>query len=67
MRWPIKELAFNLPMIAVELLAFFVLAPESMTWIMLLVILALLNLVFLVYDRALPRVEALMMQKLKFL
>lgn len=67
LRWPIKELAFNLPMIAVELLAFFVLAPGAMTWIMLVVILVLLNLVFLVYDRALPRVEALMMRKLKFL
>lgn len=64
-RWVVKELVFNAAMIAVEALMVFVLAPEAVSWGMVLVLLALFNLIFLVYDRALPQVEQLLARRLK--
>lgn len=63
-RWLIKELIFNAAIAAVEMLMFFVLAPESVTWGMLLLLFLLFNVTFLVYDRALPRVEDLVQRRL---
>ncbi len=62
-RWLAKELIFNVAIATVELLMLFVLAPESETWTMLLILLMLFNLMFLVYDRALPRVEDLVRKR----
>ena len=64
-RWVVKELVFNAAMIAVEALMIFILAPEAVSWGMVLVLLALFNLIFLVYDRALPQVEQLLARRLK--
>ncbi len=66
LRWLVKELIFNAAIAAVELLMFLVLAPESATVGMLLVLFLLFNLTFLAYDRALPRVEDLVQKRFRF-
>lgn len=55
--WAVKLLAFNLPVVALEALVMLVLVPEAVgTWLML-ALLVVGNLVFVIYDRAIPRVE----------
>lgn len=66
LRWLIKELVFNAAIAAVELLIFFVLAPEAATIGMMLILFLLFNLTFLAYDRALPGVENLVRKRLHF-
>ncbi len=66
LRWLVKELIFNVAIAAVELLMFLVLAPESATVGMLLVLFLLFNLTFLAYDRALPRAEDLVQKRFRF-
>ena len=56
---PCKLLYFNLVFIAVEALAVFLIAPEAMTPWMFLLLILLGNVVFLLYDRILPRAHLL--------
>lgn len=55
--WVLKFLIFNAVTISLELLVMLVLVPEALDAPFLLLLLALGNLVFLVYDLAIPKVE----------
>lgn len=57
-----KFLYFNIVVIAVELLIMLVLVPETMSWVMNLILLVMGNFVFLCYDFLLPR-NAVVFQK----
>ncbi len=56
--WVAKFALFNGVLIALEALVLLVLAPEALELSFLLALLALANLVFWVYDLAIPRVAA---------
>lgn len=56
--WVAKFALFNGVLIALETLVLLVLAPEALELSFLLALLALANLVFWVYDLAIPRVAA---------
>lgn len=58
-RIAVKAVSFNLILIAVEALVMLVIAPESESAGMMIALLAVFNLVFLLYDRILPRAEIL--------
>lgn len=60
LRWICKVLLFNAVIIAVQWLVMTVLVPEMMGTIMLLVLLAMGNLLFVVYDLLVPRAEMLL-------
>lgn len=60
LRIPAKALYFNLTVLAVEALVMWVLAPESMTWWMALILMVMGNVVFWLYDLLLPRTDVLM-------
>lgn len=62
--WVIKFLAFNLPVIALEALVILILAPEALEPAFLLVLWVVGNVIFLVYDRAIPRVEGWLLPRL---
>ena len=60
LRWTAKLLLFNAVVIAIEWLVMHVLAPEVMGQVFLLVLLALGNVTFILYDWMLPKLEHLM-------
>ena len=55
--WVTKFLVFNLPVVALEALVILILVPEVMDPTLLLVLWVVGNVIFLFYDRAIPRVE----------
>ena len=57
--WPCKLLYFNLVVVAVEALVILVLAPEAMSTPIALLMLAMGNAIFIMYDFILPRWEML--------
>ena len=59
LRMAVKLLIFNAAVIAVEALMMFLLVPEAMERGFLLVMLALSNVVFLLYDYIVPRTDVL--------
>ena len=63
-RWLCKLLYFNLVTVAVEALVIFLLVPEVLTPWMTVTLLALGNLTFILYDRLLPRLAALLHRRL---
>lgn len=67
LRLPGKLLALNAVMIAIEALVMLVLVPEVMEPVYLIVFLILMNVLFLVYDYALPYMEVLLGRILKYL
>ena len=67
LRLPGKLLALNAAMIAIEALVMLVLVPEVMEPVFLIVFLLLMNVLFLVYDYALPYMKLLMGRILKYL
>ncbi|MBQ8536806.1 MAG: hypothetical protein IJ461_05310 [Clostridia bacterium] len=60
LRWPGKLAYFNLVTLGVEALIIWVLVPEVMTWWMGLILMAMGNIVFMMYDFLLPRTDLLM-------
>lgn len=61
----IKLLIFNVIVIALEVLLFLVLVPESLGTVLLILLLILGNVTFLVYDIAVPRFESIAAKYLK--
>lgn len=59
-RWLMKLAFFNLVVLAVETLVMLILIPEVMTWWMGLILMALGNILFVMYDFLLPRTDILM-------
>lgn len=59
LQWPCKLLYFNLVVVAVEALVILVLAPEAMSTPIALLMLAMGNAIFIMYDFILPRWEVL--------
>ena len=57
--WPCKLLYFNFVVVAVEALVMLLLVPEIMTPAMALIMLALGNAIFVMYDRLIPRAHLL--------
>ena len=57
LRWAAKLLLFNAVVITIEWLVMHVLAPEVMGTVFLLILLALGNVTFFLYDWMLPRLE----------
>ena len=57
LRWAAKLLLFNAVVIAIEWLVMHVLAPEVMGTVFLLILLALGNVTFFLYDWMLPRLD----------
>ena len=57
--WPCKLLYFNLVVVAVEALVMLLLVPEAMTLPMALILLALGNAIFIMYDFLVPRAHLL--------
>ena len=64
LRWLVKLLFFNAVVIAVEALVVLLLVPEVMTAGMAVLLLAMGNVTFILYDRILPRIEFLLMRRL---
>jgi len=60
LRWPGKLMYFNLVTLGVEALIIWVLVPEVMTWWMGLILMAMGNVIFVLYDFLLPRTDILM-------
>lgn len=56
----VKLLIFNAAVIAIEALVILVLVPEAMGSVMTIILLVLGNVVFLLYDRLLPRFEIIL-------
>ena len=56
----LKLLIFNAAIVSIEALVILVLVPEAMGSVMTIILLALGNVVFLLYDRLLPRFEILL-------
>ena len=65
LRFCTKLLIFNLITIGIELLIMLVLIPQSEKTLILITLLVLGNLMFLVYDSALPRMEFVLARRLK--
>lgn len=62
-RWACKLLFFNVVFAAVEALVMLVLVPEAMPPVMVVLLLAVGNLTFILYDRLLPRMELLLQRR----
>lgn len=62
---PCKLLYFNAVFIVVEALSVFLIAPEAMTTEMFVLLVALGNVVFFLYDRLLPRAHLLLRKYLR--
>lgn len=62
--WVVKFLVFNVPVIALETVLILFLVPEDMGAGLALLLLALANVTFLIYDLAIPRVERVLLQRL---
>lgn len=60
LRFILKLLLFNLAIILMEALVLYLLVPEDMTGGFLLVLLAISNLVFLLYDSIVPKTDILL-------
>lgn len=60
LRFVLKLLLFNLAIILMEALVLYLLVPEDMTGGFLLVLLAISNLVFLLYDSIVPKTDILL-------
>lgn len=60
LRFILKLLLFNLAIILMEALMLYLLVPEDMTGGFLLVLLAISNLVFLLYDSIVPKTDILL-------
>ena len=65
MRLPVKLLLFNGVVIAMEALLLWVIAPEAMELGMVLLLLALGNVTFLLYDYLIPKTELILRRILK--
>lgn len=65
LRLLLKLLLFNVIVIAIEALVMLVLVPEIMGTAMLLVLLVLGNIVFLLYDKLIPRFDIIARRYLK--
>lgn len=65
LRLLVKLLLFNVIVIAIEALVMLVLVPEIMGTAMLLVLLVLGNIVFLLYDKLIPRFDIIARRYLK--
>ena len=65
MRLPVKLLLFNGVVIAMEALLLWVIAPEAMELGMMLLLLALGNVTFLLYDYLIPKTELILRRILK--
>ena len=65
LRWPVKLLVFNAVIIAIEALVIFVLVPEILDASMLLLLLGLGNVMFVMYDRIIPKFPAIYEKYLK--
>lgn len=59
LQWPCKLLYFNLVVVAVEALIILALAPQAMNTALALLMLAMGNAIFIMYDFILPRWERL--------
>lgn len=62
--WVVKFLVFNVPVIALETVLILFLVPEDMGAGLALLLLALANVTFLIYDLAIPRVVRVLLQRL---
>lgn len=60
LRLPIKLLLFNLVIAMIEWLVIYLLVPEDMTKLFLLILLGVSNLVFLLYDSIVPKTDLLL-------
>lgn len=65
MRLPVKLLMFNGVVIAMEVLLLWVIAPEAMELGMVLLLLALGNVTFLLYDYLIPKAELILRRIMK--
>lgn len=65
LRLPVKLLLFNGVVIAMEALLLWVIAPEAMETWMLLLLLALGNVTFLLYDYLIPKTELILQRIFK--
>ena len=65
MRLPVKLLLFNGVVIAMEALLLWVIAPEAMELGMVLLLLALGNVTFLLYDYLIPKTELILRRLMK--
>lgn len=65
LRLAAKLLYFNVTTVLLEVLVMLLLVPESMGWGMIIMLLALGNLCFVLYDFILPRMEILLTSRLK--
>ena len=65
MRLPVKLLLFNGVVIAMEALLLWVIAPEAMELGMVLLLLALGNVTFLLYDYLIPKTELILRRIMK--
>ncbi|MBQ9166029.1 MAG: hypothetical protein IJX71_03800 [Oscillospiraceae bacterium] len=61
----LKLVYFNTVVVALEALLLFLLVPESMSAVMAVILLVMGNVVFLCYDRLIPRMEGLLCRYLK--
>ena len=61
----IKQIGFNLIIVAVEALVMRVLAPETESAGMLIALLALANVLFVLYDMLVPKMEKLLKTRLR--
>ena len=64
-RWPVKLALFNAVVIPLEALLMLVIAPESVQPTLVAALLVLGNLVFICYDRLLPRMTELYERRLR--
>ena len=65
LRLPVKLLLFNGVVIAMEALLLWVIAPEAMELTMMLLLLALGNVTFLLYDYLIPKTELILRRIMK--
>ena len=65
MRLPVKLLLFNGVVFAMEALLLWVIAPEAMELTMMLLLLALGNVTFLLYDYLIPKTELILRRIMK--
>lgn len=67
LRLPVKLVVFNVIYVAIEALVMYVLVPEAVGDIMLIVLFVLGNIMFVLYDLLFPRLEILMSRFKKIL
>ena len=65
LRLPVKLLLFNGVVIAMEAALIWLIAPEAMEWSFALLLLALGNVTFLLYDYLIPKTELILQRILK--